>query len=57
MHAGPPKQLARVPAWLKRPVSGHLGFAGKLAVATNGRKGEEPDAPVAAQLAVKQVGP
>lgn len=55
--AGPPKPLARVPAWLKRPVSGALGFAGKLATVTNSRKGEEPDAPVTAQLAVKQVVP
>ena len=54
---GPPKPLARVPAWLKRPVSGALGFAGKLATVINSRKGEEPDAPVTAQLAVKQVDP
>jgi hypothetical protein len=46
-----------VPAWLKRPVSGALGFAGKLATVINSRKGEEPDAPVTAQLAVKQVVP
>ena len=56
-HAGPPKPLARVPAWLRRPVSGALGFAGRLATVTNSRKGEEPDAPVTAQLAIKQVAP
>lgn len=53
---GPPKPLGRAPVWLKRPVSGALGFAGKLATVTNSKKSDEPEAPIIAQLSVKQVG-
>jgi len=57
--AGPPKPLARVPAWLKRPVAGHLGFGGKLAALTNAQGSMQPGpdkhAAVTARIDVKQV--
>lgn len=56
---GPPKPLSRTPAWLKRPVSGVLGFGGKLAVLTHARESDQPNAPLKlpyeAHVEVKQV--